>query len=561
MEETEIRSTPKTNQYWHDLWRIGFVLLITLTTRLWVVEHTEVLSRDSIVFIRYALQLEQPPHDPLNPNRIYTRGDVLREGAHPPGYPAAILLVSLPVRSIMGKTDCESMVASAQITSLLASLLLTIPLYFLGKLLFDRQTAFIATMLYQVLPVCTLIASDGLSDNLFLLFAALGVWFSAIALTRNGLVWFLISGLCIGASYLVRPEGLIVGIALALVILTIKYRGIWSWQPFVLRSGMVGVGLALVMVPYIITIGHLTNKPTGTDLIHSFEGQEIKPSWQNQQSLAPEQNAYPPLAEWYNGDRTHSRILWGVKALGKELLKSFFYLPPFLALFGIYISRRKVAQNNALLFVLLVALCHMLLLWEVARGAGYVAERHTLLIVLCGSYFVATGLLALGARCASWPRLSHLGGATTWSAIMAFVMIAACIPAGMKSLHVNRAGHHAAGLWLAHERHQDDVVLDPFSWAEFYAGFIRYPEFHRRECHYIYAVVESIDNSPHPRLHLMPDALRAARQGELVYHWPENLPESKAKVRIFRCEGKGFWQAKDLSFQERDASLAARFEN
>ena len=55
-------------------------------------------------------------------------------------------------------------------------------MYFVGKSLFDRQTAFIAALLYQVLPVCTQVTSDGLSDSLFLLMTAMALWFGVIAL-------------------------------------------------------------------------------------------------------------------------------------------------------------------------------------------------------------------------------------------------------------------------------------------------------------------------------------------------------------------------------------------
>src|SRR5260221_3501066 len=118
-----------------DCWRIGVILLLAFSTRFWVLRHTEVLSRDSIGFIRFALQLEEPPDG-------MSRPDVLRANPHPPGYSIAVLAVSWPVRSCMGGTTCDSMVLSAQIASVIASLLIVFPMYFTGKLLFDRQTAF-----------------------------------------------------------------------------------------------------------------------------------------------------------------------------------------------------------------------------------------------------------------------------------------------------------------------------------------------------------------------------------------------------------------------------------
>src|SRR6478735_4508112 len=141
-------------EWFSDLWRIGFVMLLALCGRGWNIAHTEVISRDGIAFIRCALQLEEPPMSAgENPHQM-TRAEVLKASFHPPGYSTSVLAVSWVVRPLV-PDPCDAMRLSAQIASLLASLLLVVPMYFLGKLVFDRQTAFIGTLLFQVLPVAT----------------------------------------------------------------------------------------------------------------------------------------------------------------------------------------------------------------------------------------------------------------------------------------------------------------------------------------------------------------------------------------------------------------------
>src|SRR5262249_29172585 len=131
-----------TNSVWQDLGLL--LLLIGLATglRVWLITHTEVAARDSIGFIRYALQLERQPWS-----------EVLSKFQQHPGYPAVLLLVSWPVRAALGGTDAVSMQLSAQIASALAGILLVIPMYYLGRELFDRSAGFWGAALFQCLPV------------------------------------------------------------------------------------------------------------------------------------------------------------------------------------------------------------------------------------------------------------------------------------------------------------------------------------------------------------------------------------------------------------------------
>ena len=146
-------ASPKAFSWKSDGWRLGVILLLALVVRGWLVAHAVVGSRDSLGFVRYVLQLEDPPATPEHPGQPLTRRGVIAKAEHPPGFALAAWAVSVPVRSVMGGTSCDALVLSTQLTSVLASILLTLPMYCLGKLLFDRQTAFVATLLFQCLPV------------------------------------------------------------------------------------------------------------------------------------------------------------------------------------------------------------------------------------------------------------------------------------------------------------------------------------------------------------------------------------------------------------------------
>ncbi len=78
---------------WRD-WRcLATLLMLVLPLRVWLLYNTEVAARDSIGFIRYALQFESKPWQ-----------EVLLGNHQHPGYPLAVWAVSQPVRASQAPT-------------------------------------------------------------------------------------------------------------------------------------------------------------------------------------------------------------------------------------------------------------------------------------------------------------------------------------------------------------------------------------------------------------------------------------------------------------------------
>src|ERR1700690_2135731 len=101
-----------TKRSWKDWHYLVILFLLVLPLRGWLIFNTEVAARDSIGFIRYALQFENKPWQ-----------EVLLDNHQHPGYPLAIWAVSQPVRAWAG-TDPLTMRISAQLASTLAALAL-----------------------------------------------------------------------------------------------------------------------------------------------------------------------------------------------------------------------------------------------------------------------------------------------------------------------------------------------------------------------------------------------------------------------------------------------------
>src|SRR5438105_4052858 len=168
MEEQRFESMAQDGQackdVFHDLKWLLVLIAFAAGIRVWLICHTEVAARDSIGFIRYAVQLEKQPWL-----------EVVRHSEQHPGYPFLLLAVSQPVRHFMGGTSPESMQVSAQVASALAGVILVIPMFYLGRTLFARRVAFWATLMFQCLPVAAHVLSDGLSEATFLLLMTTGL--------------------------------------------------------------------------------------------------------------------------------------------------------------------------------------------------------------------------------------------------------------------------------------------------------------------------------------------------------------------------------------------------
>jgi hypothetical protein len=287
----------------------------------------------------------------------------------------------------------------------------------------------------------------------------------------------------------------------------------------------------------MVVIGKLTNKPTARKVMGDLESDDTLPP--RQQSAVP--SASPLLLAVYWNDRQdydHPPLHWALYAFGRELIRTSEYILWLPALLGLWWFRERWRTVPGMWIVYILGLIYGLALCRVAMKVGYLAERHALFLVLLGMPWTVAGLERIGEKLALWldrrlsPRLSWgrawLRG-TTLAALLAVVFLAGVF----KPLHANRAGHRAAGEWLAAHVHPGDEIVDPFCWAHFYAGAVF------REGRDVapalaapamcYVVLENSKN-PHARLPLMVRAQELAKDHVPVYRWIPKPSKSKDRA-------------------------------
>ena len=113
---------------------------------------------------------------------------------------------------------------------------------------------------------------------------------------------------------------------------------------------------------------------------------------------------------------------------------------------------------------------------RMAVVVGYLSERHTVFLMLCGITWAAAELVWLADRVPILLGKLGLPLAVRWRAVLAAtcvsVLAAALLSEALHPLHANRAGHRAAGVWLRDHYRPGDEIIDPFCWAHYYAGAV-----------------------------------------------------------------------------------------
>jgi hypothetical protein len=504
---------PRRSLFGPDYRRLAVLLFTAAAVHAWLVAHTVVPARDSLSYARIAVNLADP-NAGAEPGHPRHRIDVIREAVYPPGYPVAIWATDKVLARVSDLPPPERVLLAAQLANAVAAVLLVVPLYLTGRILFGRNVAFAAALLFQVLPVPTRVTSDGLSEGLYLLVLGVAILLGVRSARRPTVGGFLMCGLATGVSYLVRPEGLLAAGAVGVVIVAAGLSRRWPRDLALGRLAALGVGVALVAIPYMMLIGKITNKTSPDLLLHwGEEGAAYRGGFT---AARPPATRGPLFAEWAPArDDGRNRPLWALTAVAKEMIKSLHYVVGLLAVVALVARRRQLfAPDPGLWVVVALGTLNLLLLVYLAARVGYVSERHTVPLVMLCCVLGAAAAEPLTRAISEVPRLGRI---IVWPeaapATLVAAIVVSALPYTFKSLHSQREGHKHAGRWLAANMGGQDFLKDPLSWAEWYAGRTFYipPRYHGRP-ERVWVVWEYGRSTPHSRLPSRRDWSPAARR-------------------------------------------------
>ena len=501
---------PSGLHFVNELRLVGFLLLMALGLRIWHYSTTEVPSRDTVYYIRMAWNI-------ANGRGI----EAIRGAEQHPGYPLVVCAVDGMVGPLITGSQAERYQRSAQISSILASLLLVPVAYCLSRQMFSPWGAFVGVVFLQILPATGRLFADGLTEPLFLLLVMSTVLLGYVAL--RGSVWwhFALCGLMGGMAYLVRPEGALFPVCVGLILVFRRIsQGTGPWFP---QAAALAISFLVLAAPFVAVVGKLTSKPTANRVLTA------------DQVVAPLPSGTPLLGSWFTSS-SHGMgreawafwIFFGMLARGTLFV---LWLPAFLTL--VFCRNAIWSQPGTWALALACTLLEFLL-QRVAATMGYLSDRHMVIVIAMAAIMAGGGLIVFAERFSGWRRL-----------VLACLLVIPVSAVGLyrtaEPLHTNRDGFRQAGLWLAGNVPIGDEVQDPFCWTHFYAGRI-FLESETRGLPISHPmrkfVVVDRSASKHERLPIIPEETLKKQGGKPVFIYESKKRKSGEAVVVYEVPVK-----------------------
>jgi len=248
------------------------VLAACASVQGWLVAHARTISRDGVGYLKVA--------------RACTDGVACAAQASPlhVGYPATLAAARWAMVRAGGSSGRDGWELAGQLVSLLAALGAAAALWALAGLTLGWRVAWTAPLLFGVTKRWAAEGADVVTEPLAILAATVAAA-AAVAVSlrlrrapdrrvRPGtLALAALAGLGVGAGYLVRPEMLLVGPLAA---------GLWlfgllapprRWRSALACVAVMAAAALACALPYMITIGGLTNKHDWQELLsHAASG-------------------------------------------------------------------------------------------------------------------------------------------------------------------------------------------------------------------------------------------------------------------------------------------------
>lgn len=426
------------------------VALMTLAAGLlgWLAFHTDILFADGL---RYIAQ-----------GKVLASGlaeEGVKDAVDHPVYPLAIAATH---RVLKGDTPDDWQVA-AQLASVLAGILLVIPLYLTVLELFGDRPAFLATLTVYCVPMTGHVFADVLSESTFLLFWTWGLW-GALRFLRTGAPgWVALVVVGSALAYLTRPEGLLLPAALVVTLVLSPHwvaRGLG--RRGLIALGVLVAGSALLVGPYVVLKGGLGTKPSIARLLGTAP-----------KSAAHAVERQRPLEPGQTAGKTY---LLAARAVGRALLEAVTTpLLPFAAV-GLLALRRRAGSGRQWRLLAVVWVASILALIRLHATGGYCTPRHALVLALMALPAAGAGMSWLVGSSGKWLRgrgagrwpVESVGLAASLGLLMGLNLNGLLAPVGD-----GFDGYRDAGRWIAGHADPREAakVVDVTGWSQFYSGF------------------------------------------------------------------------------------------
>jgi hypothetical protein len=427
--------------------RLIALMVVAGGVLVWLAAHAEVLFADGLRYIRHAQQIE----------RGDVAGGLFRAMDHPL-YPLEIVAV----HKVLGGEGPLAWQRAAQVASILAAVLLTIPLYLISLELFGPKSAWLGVAVTFLVPVPTHVFADALSESTFLLFWCWSLWGALKFLRRGSFGWLvplILSGVL---AYLTRPEGLLLPAALVatLALMPLLRSTRLNWPRWWAAVAFLVIGPAIVVGPYAWTKGGLGSKPAIARILGTMP-KAPPDAVERSRVLDPDQSP----------GRTYAIAF---KMVFESIRDAVTVPVLLLAGLGVVLNRREPEPvPRARLFLGVMVAGTLLALVRLHATSGYCTPRHTLAISLllfpaaAAGFLGLMGLVKIPGRWVGLGEERFIPGPAVW-ALLIGGFLASIWTSTFAPLNWEFQAYREAGRFLSEIIPPDDKVVDFSGWALFY---------------------------------------------------------------------------------------------
>jgi 4-amino-4-deoxy-L-arabinose transferase-like glycosyltransferase len=392
---------------------LAILLLISLLLSVYLFFKTYVISMDgAFQYIPMA--------------KIFVLGllkDAIGYSGQQPLYPFLIAFVSRWV--------CDFEVAGKLVSSFFGVLII-LPVYFLGKRMFDEKIAFYSAFFLAIHPYIRRFSADVLKESTYLFCLAAAIWFAWRTIQGEKKYPYLFIPLFSAIAYLTRSDGVEVLLVVFFYILFIKKFSVskTKWTIIILLI----LSCAIVFLPYLI---HLKGN-TGTWTLSKTK------------SIAE----LLGLGVGRGGASFIHKIIFSLKKLNLEILAIFHPLYVLLLVVGLFktvFSHFKDGDK----FLIILFILHYVVSYLLILNLSLFSGRHVLPLLIFSIYWVAEGFLItynwVSKKLESWHLLLRLElNKRSKFVLITFLILALAVvlPKTLKPQRYERLPEKWAGIWI-----------------------------------------------------------------------------------------------------------------
>jgi hypothetical protein len=318
----------------------------------------------------------------------------------------------------------------------------------------------------------------------------------------------------------------------------VQFRGEWrfSLRGFFTCGAAMVLAAILVGAIYVYATGRITNKLSAIETLKNLVNWIKSMLGMETAGVAGSQLF---AVTFTPGEGKAMRFIQGSGAFAKELIQGLHYAGVVSALLGLWWSFPNLRRQAGFWALAIYAAIHAFILIALAMSVFYVSDRHVMILVIFGTFFVVVGFRELPIRVLGWLKSDTAEwrwyrSANVWFAILFIAMFGASLPRATQRLHGMRVGNHQAGIWLKDKVQPVDVIEDDHAWSHFFSGLLftegREPVVEpdvKPKCYIV--TTRARDGSEDPKRvsqHLAKDA-------KPVYTWPEQSEPSRARIVVY----------------------------